>query len=203
MKLYFSPGVCSLSPHIVLCASGLPFTTEKIDIKVQPRLTAAGVDFKNINPRGYVPALELDNGKILTEGVAIVQYLADQVPEKKLAPANGTFERYQLQEWLNFIATEVHKGFGPLFHSKNDEVKQQAWEKLTQRLAITNQQLEKTPYLMGEQFTVADAYLFTCLGWTAFLQRSLADFPALLSFQKRVAALPFVQQALKAEGLLE
>ncbi|KMN83185.1 glutathione S-transferase [Chromobacterium alkanivorans] len=203
MKLYFSPGACSLSPHIVLFASGLPFDTEKVNLKVQPHLTAGGVDFSTINPRGYVPALQLDNGELLTEGVAIVQYLADQVPAKQLAPANGTLERYRLQEWLNYISTEVHKGFSPLFYPNSDELKQQTWDKLTSRLALAEQQLAKTPYLLGERFSVADAYLFTCLNWAQFVQRSLGDFPALIDFQKRVAALPFVQQALKAEGLLE
>lgn len=203
MKLYFSPGACSLSPHIVLFASGLPFDTEKVNLKVQPHLTAGGVDFSTINPRGYVPALQLDNGELLTEGVAIVQYLADQAPAKQLAPANGTLERYRLQEWLNYIATEVHKGFSPLFYPNSDELKQQTWDKLTRRLALAEEQLAKTPYLLGERFSVADAYLFTCLNWVQFVQRSLGDFPALIDFQKRVAALPFVQQALKAEGLLE
>ncbi|UGA40005.1 glutathione S-transferase N-terminal domain-containing protein [Chromobacterium haemolyticum] len=145
MKLYFSPGACSLSPHIVLFASGLPFDTEKVNLKVQPHLTAGGVDFSTINPRGYVPALQLDNGELLTEGVAIVQYLADRAPAKQLAPANGTLERYRLQEWLNYIATEVHKGFSPLFYPNSDEVKQQTWDKLTRRLALAEEQLAKTP----------------------------------------------------------
>ncbi|WP_047243660.1 glutathione transferase GstA [Chromobacterium subtsugae] len=201
MKLYFSPGACSLASHIALFASGLAFGSEKVDLRAQPHLTAGGADFSTINPKGYVPALQLDNGELLTEGVAILQYIADQAPDKQLAPANGTLARYRLQEWLNFISTEVHKNFSPIFFGKTEEVKDDAWARLQPRLALLQQQLEKTPYLQGGQFSVADAYLFTCLSWAQYVQRSLADFPALLDYLKRVAVLPATQQALKAEGL--
>ncbi|POZ63543.1 glutathione transferase GstA [Chromobacterium alticapitis] len=202
MKLYYSSGACSLASHIALSASGLPFTLEKVNLRANPHTTADGVDYAAINPKGYVPALRLDNGELLTEGAAILQYIADQAPEKQLAPANGTLERYRLQEWLNFIATEVHKNFSPMFFGKTEEVKDDAWARLQPRLALLQQRLEASPYLLGEPFSVADAYLFTCLCWTQYVQRSLADYPALLAFQKRVAELPAVQQALKAEDLI-
>lgn len=202
MKLYYSPGACSLASHIVLIASGLPFSTEKVNLRQQPHTTAGGGDYSAINPKGYVPALQLDDGELLTEGAAILQYIADQVPDKMLAPANGTLARYRLQEWLNFIATEVHKNFSPMFSGKTEEVKDDAWARLQPRLALLQQRLEASPYVLGEQFGVADAYLFTCLCWTQYVQRSLADYPALLAFQQRVGALPVVRQALQAEGLL-
>ncbi|RMC95205.1 glutathione transferase GstA [Aquitalea palustris] len=202
MKLYYSPGACSLSPHIVLHAAGLPFSVEKVNLRAQPHVTASGVEFSSINPKGYVPALQLDDGTVLSEGVAIVQYLADQVPERKLAPANGTLARYRLQEWLNYIATEIHKSFSPLFYPGSDEVKNAAWDKLTARFAIVEAQLASSPYLLGEDFSVADAYLFTCLNWVHMVHRSLADFPAISAFMQRVQALPAVQAALQDEGLL-
>ncbi len=202
MKLYFSPGACSLSPHIVLFAAGLPFDAEKVNLRAQPHTTQSGVDFSTINPKGYVPALVLDSGQVLTEGVAIVQYLADLAPEKGLAPANGTLARYQLQEWLNYIATEIHKSFSPLFYPGSDEAKDAAWAKLTARFAVVEAQLAKTAYLTGDHFSVADAYLFTCLNWAGMVKRSLADFPHISAFMARVAALPAVQSALRAEGLL-
>ncbi|OWY41111.1 glutathione transferase GstA [Xenophilus sp. AP218F] len=203
MKLYFSPGACSLASHIALHASGLPFSVEKVNLRVQPHQTESGADFSAINPKGYVPALQLDNGELLTEGAAILQYIADQAAGKALAPANGTLARYRLQEWLNYIATEVHKNFSPLFYPGSDEAKQQAWDKLTARFALLERTLAQSPYLLGAQFSVADAYLFTCLSWSRYVQRSLADFPALIDYQKRVAALPAAQAALKAEGLAD
>jgi glutathione S-transferase len=202
MKLYYSPGACSLSPHIVLHASGLPFAVEKVNLRVNPHLTASGVEFASINAKGYVPALQLEDGTVLSEGVAIVQYLADLVPERKLAPANGTLARYRLQEWLNYIATEVHKSFSPLFYPGSEEVKQAAWDKLRSRFGVLEAQLAQTPYLLGDDFSVADAYLFTCLNWAEMVQRSLVDFPAISAFMNRVHALPAVQSALKDEGLL-
>lgn len=201
MKLYYSPGACSLSPHIVLHASGLPFSLEKVNLRATPHVTASGVEFSTISAKGYVPALQLADGTVLSEGVAIVQYLADQVPERKLAPANGTLARYRLQEWLNYIATEIHKSFSPLFYPGSEEVKNAAWDKLTKRFALLETQLAQTPYLLGEDFSVADAYLFTCLNWVQMVQRSLADFPAITAFMSRVRALPAVQAALKDEGL--
>ena len=202
MKLYYSQGACSLSPHIVLHASGLPFSVEKVNLRVNPHLTASGVEFASINAKGYVPALQLEDGTVLSEGVAIVQYLADLVPERKLAPANGTLARYRLQEWLNYIATEIHKSFSPLFYPGTDEVKNAAWDKLRGRFGVLEAQLAQTPYLLGDDFSVADAYLFTCLNWAHMVHRSLEDFPAISAFMNRVHALPAVQAALKDEGLL-
>ncbi len=202
MKLYYSPAACSLSPHIVLAESGLPFELEKVNLRETPHRTASGVAFSTINPKGYVPVLQLDNGELLTEGVAIVQYLADQVPGKYLAPANGTLARYRLQEWLNFIATEIHKGFGPLWNSASpQETKDAAWAKLAGRIDWLVSQLGDKEYLLGE-YSVADAYLFTCLSWAKYLERSLDAWPKLAAYLARVAARPAVQQALKAEGLL-
>ncbi len=202
MKLYYSPAACSLSPHIVLAESGLAYTLEKVNLREMPHRTESGVDFATINPKGYVPALQLDNGELLTEGVAIVQYIADQVPGKYLAPANGTLARYRLQETLNYIATEIHKGFGPLWSPANSqEVKDAAWEKLAKRIDWLAGQLGSKEFLLGE-YSVADAYLFTCLSWAKYLQRSLDAWPTLTAYLARVAARPAVQQALKAEGLL-
>ncbi|UTH75962.1 glutathione transferase GstA [Chromobacterium sp. IIBBL 290-4] len=199
MKLYLTPGACSLAPHIALHASGLPFATEAVDLHASPRTTAGGVDFSTLNPKGYVPVLQLDNGELLTEGAAILQYIADQVPDKALAPANGTLPRYRLQEWLNYIAMEVHKNFMPMWFAKTDQAKDEIWARLQPRYALLQQQLEKTPYLLGDQFTVADAYLFAILSWPQYVQRSLADYPALLSFLRRAEELPAVRQALQAE----
>jgi glutathione S-transferase len=146
--------------------------------------------------------LQLEDGTVLSEGVAIVQYLADLVPERKLAPANGTLARYRLQEWLNYIATEIHKSFSPLFYPGSDEAKNAAWDKLRGRFGVIEAQLAQTPYLLGDDFSVADAYLFTCLNWAHMVHRSLEDFPAISAFMNRVHALPAVQAALKDEGLL-
>lgn len=200
MKLFYSPGACSLSPHIILREGGFSFTTEKVDIRAKK--TAAGEDFHAINPKGYVPALQLDDGSLLTEGPAIVQFLADQVPDKKLAPANGTLERYRLQEMLNFISTEIHKGFSPLFNPAfPDEGKRLARERLVQRLGVLEAVVAKQAFLLGDQFTVADAYLFTTLNWAGHTKVDLEPFPALRAYHARVADRPSVQEALKAEGL--
>ncbi len=198
MKLYLKPGACSLSPHIALEESGLPYETEVVDLKT--KITASGADFTKSNPKGYVPALLLDSGELLTEGAAIVQYIADQVPAKKLAPANGTIERYRLQSWLNFIGTEIHKSCTPFFNpASGDDWKKIATANLERRLAYVNEQLEGKPYLMGEDFSVADGYLFTVLGWMKFLKIDLAKWPNLAAFVDRVAARPAVKAALKAE----
>ena len=200
MKLFIKPGACSLSPHIVLEELGLPYETEVVDLA--RKTTAAGQDFLAINPKGYVPALQLDSGELLTEGPAIVQYLADLAPEKQLAPANGSVARYQLQSWLTFIGTEVHKSFSPFFNPKApQEWKDIARANLERRLAYVAQQLEGKDYLLGNEFTVADAYLFTVLNWSRFIQLDLGAWPALVAYQARVAARPAVQAALKAEGL--
>ena len=200
MKLFYKPGACSLSPHIVLEESGLPYESESVDLKT--KVTASGADFYAINPKGYVPALLLDSGELLTEGPAIVQYLADQVPAKRLAPANGTLERYRLQSWLTFIGTELHKSFSPFFNpAAGDDWKAIARANLERRLAYTDAQLAGKSYLLGEDFTVADAYLFTVLSWAKFIKLDLAQWPNLSAYQARVAARPKVQAALKAEGL--
>lgn len=202
MKLYFSPGACSLSPRIVLNEAGIPFTAEQVDVR--KKVTASGADFRTINPKGYVPALQLDDGKVLTEGAAIVQYLADLAPASGLAPAAGSFERYQLMEWLNYIAAEVHKGFSPLFMpGTSDDAKAAARTAVGNRLNYIEQQMAGHDYLMGAQFTVADAYLFTVLGWCGYVGMSLDDWPALKSYMARVGARPAVQQALRDEGLVK
>ena len=201
MKLYFAPGACSLSPHIVSRELGIPLELKKVNTK--DKTIEGGGDFWKINARGYVPALELDNGEILTEGPAIVQYLADQKPDSGLAPKNGSLERYRLQEWLNFLTSEVHKQFSPLFKPNTpEEYKKIAKESLATRFDWLDQQLTGKEYLMGKQFTVADAYAFVLLGWTKPTQIDLAKWPNLVAFHKRVGARPKVQEALRAEGLL-
>lgn len=202
MKLYFAPGACSLSPHIALREAGFAVDLEKVDLKA--KTTAGGEDFKAVNPKGYVPALKLDDGTVLTEAATIVQYVADRKPETKLAPAAGTPDRYRLQEWLNFIATEIHKGTSPLFNPATpDAYKQMVLAKLGERYDYLSKQLEKRPFVMGQAFTVADGYLFTILNWTKFLSIDLGKWPVLKAFYDRVAARPAVQAALKAEGLLK
>ncbi|MGZ8255704.1 MAG: glutathione transferase GstA [Burkholderiaceae bacterium] len=201
MKLYYSPGACSLSPHIVAREAGLPLTTVRVDTK--NKTTESGDDYRVINPKGYVPLLELDDGVRLTEGPAIVQYLADLAPAAKLAPPNGTLERYQLQEWLNFITSEIHKQFSPLFDgTMPEEAKEKFRNKLAGRFDLIAAQLEGRDYLMGS-FTVADAYLFTVLGWARYTGPDLARWPILQAYVARIAARPHVQEALRAEGLLK
>ncbi|NMG47637.1 glutathione transferase GstA [Azoarcus communis] len=201
MKLYLKPGACSLSPHIILEECGLPHQLETVDL--QTKLTASGADFLQINPKGYVPALQLDDGTLLTEGPAIVQYLADQVPDKKLAPPNGSLERYQLQGWLTFIGTELHKSCSPFFNpNASADWRAAAMANLERRLAYVAQHLENRNYLMGADFSVADAYLYTVLSWMKFVQLDLSRWPAITAFQARVTARPAVQAALKAEGLI-
>lgn len=201
MKLYFSPAACSLSPRIALLEAGLQFSTEQVDLG--KKLTASGADFRSINPNGYVPALQLADGTVLTEGPAIVQYVADLAPASKLAPAAGTIERYQLMEWLNYISSEVHKPFITLFNrAASDEMRDAARRVLSARFRYLSSKLEGKDYLMGDQFTVADGYLFTVLNWTNLLKLSLADWPVLESYLSRMAARPAVQQALRDEGLL-
>jgi glutathione S-transferase len=202
MKLYFSPGACSLSPHIALREAGLAFDLEKVNLGTKQ--TATGADYRTINPKGYVPALRLDDGTVLTEGPAIVQYIGDRKPETKLVPANGTLERYQLQAWLNFIATEMHKTFSPLFHAKTpEEVRQSNRDLLGKRLTFVSQSLEGQPFLMGDTFTVADGYLATVLAWTKPLKIDLGQWPTVKAHFDRVVARPAVQAAMKAEGLLK
>lgn len=201
MKLYYSPGACSLSPHIVLREAGFNFDLEKADL--QTKKTEKGADFRDVNPNGYVPVVVLDDGQHLTEGLAIVLYLADRVPGKKLAAAYGTTERYQLIEWLNFISTELHKGFAPLFNPKApEEWKTIVTELLSARLTYVSEKLGQKPYVMGDSFTVADAYLFTVLSWGKWVGVDIGRWPVLVTYSERVAARPAVQAALKAEGLI-
>jgi len=202
MKLYYSPGACSLSPHIVLREAGLPF--EAVLASTKTKKLADGTDFFTINPKGSVPVLELDNGERLTEGPAIVQYLADLVPEKQLAPANGSWPRYRLQEWLNYITSELHKGFSPLFNPATPEdAKPLFREALDKRLAWVDSQLEGRDYLLGSQFSVADAYLFVVSNWGQYVGVDISGLKHLGAFRARMAARPAVQEALKAEGLLK
>ncbi|MHB0873529.1 MAG: glutathione transferase GstA [Acidithiobacillus ferrooxidans] len=202
MKLYYSPGACSLSPHIILNEGGFSFDRERVDLA--SKKTETGADYAAINPDGYVPALLLDDGQVLTEGPAIIQYLADRVPEKKLAPPLGTLERYRLMQWLNFISTELHKGFSPLFHPQAPkEWKTVAAAQLGRRLSTVSRQLEGKDWLLGEGFTVADAYLFTVLGWGRHVGIDVEQWPVLQAYQGRVSTRPAVQSALKAEGLLQ
>lgn len=203
MKLYFSPGACSLSPHIALREAGLPFELEEVDL--QTKRTKSGADYLTVNPKGSVPALKLDDGQVLTEAAVIVQYIADQKPDAKLIPPTGSIDRYRVQEWLNYIATEIHKNLGSLFNPKNPE----AWrhivvnELLAPRLDFLSKKLEGKSYLMGNAFTVADGYLCTLLNWTKPLRIDLNKWPALAAYRKRVSERPAVQAALKAEGLVK
>jgi glutathione S-transferase len=201
MKLYYAPGACSLSPHIVARELGLPIELRKVNTK--DKTIEGGGDYWKVNARGYVPALELDNGQILAEGPAIVQYLADQKPEAGLAPRAGSFERYRLQEWLNFLTSEVHKQFSPLFKPNTPEdYKPVAKQNIATRFDWLDKQLTGKDYLTGKQFTVADAYLFVLLRWTKPTQIDLARWPNLAAFHDRVAARPKVRDALQAEGLI-
>ena len=202
MKLYYSPGACSMSPHIVLHEAGLQHETVMVSTKSHKLQN--GTDYYGINPLGYVPFLVLDNGDTLHEGPAIVQYLADLAPEKNLAPANGTVARYHLQEWLNFISTEVHKGFSPLFSPATPEdFKPVLLGNLFKRLSWVNEQLANKSYLMGDQFTVADAYFFTVTGWAQFVGLDISELQHLQAYRERILARPAVQAAMKAEGLLK
>ncbi len=202
MKLYYSPGACSLSPHIVLCELGIPHELARVDLKSHTTVDD-GADFYAINPKGYVPALRLGNGPLLTEGPAIVQYLADQKPQAGLLPSAGTLERATVQSWLTFIGTEMHKNFGPLFRPDSSaDWKAAATANLEKRLAFVNESLGRQNYLTGADFSVADAYLFVILNWTPRVGLDLKRWPALAGFHQRVAARPAVQQAMKAEGLL-
>ncbi|WP_086998980.1 glutathione transferase GstA [Rhizobium sullae] len=204
MKLYYAPGTCALSPHIVALEAGIPIELERVDIRKTPHLTKAGVDFAVINPNLYVPALELDDGSVLTEGTAIVQLIADLKPDAGLVPAFGSPERYRLQSWLNFIATELHKVYSPwLFHSEyGTQAQDVARTKITERLEFAEDHLARSgPFLMGDRFSAADAYLFTIVGWSEFAKIDLAAFPHLRDFMSRVGARPAVRAAMAAEGM--
>jgi glutathione S-transferase len=200
MKLYFSTGACSLSPRIVLLEAGLPFTAEKVDLK--SKKTTSGADYYSVNSKGAVPALELDDGQVLTEGPAIVQYLADLKPDTGLAPRAGSFERYRLMEILNYITSEVHKGFSPLFKPDAPaEARKLALDNLAKKFDWLSAHLAGKKFLMGDTFTVADAYLFTVLRWSGLVHVDLPKWPVLADYVARVGERPRVKDALHAEGL--
>jgi glutathione S-transferase len=202
LKLYYFPGACSTAPHIVACEAGIALELEKVDLG--SKRTASGEDYLSVNPKGYVPALRLDDGSVLTEVSAIIQYLADRAPAAGLIPPAGTMERYRLLEWICYIATEIHKGFGPLWNARlAPEGRAAAVAALARRLDLVEQVLARQPFLMGEAFTVADAYLFTVASWAPWVKLDMAPWPALRDFVSRVAARPKVQEALVAEGLSE
>ena len=202
MKLYYSPGACSLASHIALYETGLPFEIDRL-IKAT-KMTASGEDFMQINPKGYVPAIKLDDGSILTEGAAVLQYIADQKPASGLAPKAGTMERYRLQEWLTFISSEIHKSFSPMFNKDaTEDEKNHARNMLGRRLGYAEAQLANRSYLMGDHFTVADAYFFVVMNWSSIVGFGLSPFPRIKEYLARIAARPAVQAAMKAEGLLK
>jgi len=202
MKLYYSVGACSLAPHIALKEAGLAF--EAINAPTKTHQLPDGSDYYKINPLGYVPLLVLDDGRQLRECAVIIQYIADQVPEKHLAPANGTFERYKLQEWLSFIGTELHKSFAPLFTpAMPTEAKALFKTRLLERLTWVDGALANTSYLMGNTFTVADAYLFNVSNWTKFVGVDISALENLAAFRARVSVRPAVQEAMRAEGLIK
>jgi glutathione S-transferase len=202
MKLYYVPGACSLAPHIALREAGIQFDLDKVDPATKK--TASGEDFMKANPKGYVPALRTHQGNVMTEASVLVQFVADQKPEANLAPKFGTTERYQMMEWLNFIATELHKGFGPLWNPNAPaETKEGAKNALARRFDTLEAHFATRSYIMGDQFTVADAYLFTVMNWANYHKLDLSKWPHLGKFMGRVASRPKVQEALKAEGLLQ
>lgn len=202
MQLYFAPGVCSLASHIVLRETGLPFDLKRTDIKTKK--VEDGSDFFSVNPKGAVPALKLDDGQVLTEVPVVLQYIADKKPESRLVPAAGTMERYRVLEWLNYITSELHKTFTPLFvPAAGDEVKAYARANIDKRFDWLNGQLAGKTFLTGDTFTIADAYLFVVINWSNFVGIDVAKWPNLQAFQARVAARPKVQEALAAEGLIQ
>ena len=202
MKLYYMKGACSLASYISLNEAGVKFEAIQVDHKTHKTLD--GADFNAINTKGYVPALRLDNGELLTENVAVLQYIADRNPASKLAPAAGTMERYRLMEWLSYINSEIHKSFGPLFApAVSEDVKQFARDNLTKRVDWLEKALGAKTYLMGEQFTVADAYLYVVLGWSSHVGVDLGKWPTLKRHNERVGARPHVIAALKGEGLIK
>jgi glutathione S-transferase len=202
MKLYYSPGACSLASHIALYETGLPFEVDQI-IKTT-KMTIGGENFMQVNPKGYVPAIKLNDGSVLTEGVAILQYIADQKPDSGLAPKCGSIERYRLQEWLTFTSSEIHKSFSPLFNKDAPEdTKNIARNNLNRRLPHLEAHLANLPYLMGDHFTIADAYMFVVVGWSKHVGFDLGPFSKIREYLARIATRPAVQAALKAEGLLK
>ena len=202
MKLYYAPGACSLSPHIALLEAGLPYDLVKVDLRAKK--LENGDDFLKVNPKGQVPALELDSGELITEGPVIVQMIADQATSKNLAPAHGSSERYKLLEWLNFITAELHKNFGPMFSPVlGDEAKAFFKDRVMAKFKYIDSQMADRDYLMGSHFTVADGYLFTMLSWADRMKFDLSAMPNLLAYKARVAVRPKVQEALTREGLMK
>ena len=202
MKLYYSPGACSLSPHIALLEAGLPYDLVKVDLRAKK--LENGDDYLKVNPKGQVPALVLDNGEVVTEGPVIVQMIADKASAKNLAPARDSAERYKLQEWLNFITAELHKNFGPMFSPVlADDAKAFFKDRVMGKFKYVESQLAGRDYVMGKQFTVADGYLFTMLAWADRLKFDLSAMPNLLAYKARVGARPKVQEALTKEGLMK
>lgn len=202
MKLYYYPGACSMAAHIVLREAGYDFELDKVDLA--NKTTASGEDYRMVNAKGYVPALRLDNGQVLTEDAVILQYLADLKPEAHLAPPAGGLECYRELEWLNFIATEIHKTLGSLFNPRiTPEWKDNQIALFGRRAAWLSRQLADQPYLMGDNYTIADAYLFTVLGWCKLFDIDLSPWPPLQAFMARIAERPAVQAAMKAEGLIK
>lgn len=208
MKLYFSPGACSLSPHIALQEAGAQFQTEKVDLKTKK--TATGADFLKINPKGQVPTFQVEEGKILTEGAVIVQYIADKFPEKNLLPKYGTWERVKANEWLNYIASDIHKTMGSLFavdsmipnKEGNEQFRMATKETMYRKFDYLATHLSTNQFLLGTQFSVVDAYLFTCMNWHKPLAMDLTKWPKLMGYMERVQTRPAVQTAMRAEGLL-
>jgi len=202
MKLYYSPGACSLSPHIALLEAGLPYDLVKVDLRAKK--LENGDDYLKVNPKGQVPALALDSGELVTEGPVIVQMIADKAAAKNLAPARDSAERYKLLEWLNFVGTELHKNFGPMFSPVlSDDAKAFFKDRVMGKFKYLDGVLAGHDYLMGKQFTVADGYLFTMLCWADRMKFDLSALPNLLAYKARVAARPMVQEALTREGLLK
>ncbi len=202
MKLYYSPGACSLSPHIALLEAGLPYDLVKVDLRAKK--IENGDDYLKVNPKGQVPALVLDNGELLTEGPVIVQIIADKAAGKNLAPSRDSAERYKLQEWLNYITGELHKNFGPMFSPVlADDAKAFFKDRVMGKFKYLESVLAGRDYLMGKQFTVADGYLFTMLTWADRMKFDLSSMPNLLAYKARVAARPKVQEALTKEGLMQ
>lgn len=201
MKLYFARGACSMAPHIILREGGFSFELERVDLATHQ--TAGGEDYRRINPKGYVPALRLDDGSLLTEVAVVLQYLADQKPDAGLAPPYGGMPRYRVMEWLNYIATEVHKTFGPFFNPKlAPEARDSQMALLARRFDYLSEALATQHFLVGDTFGIADAYLFTVLSWSNYLKIDLAPWPVLQDYLARVAARPAVRDAMKAEGLI-
>lgn len=199
MKLYFSPGACSFAPHIALHEAGAKFDAVPVNLRTGQY---AGGDFKQINPKGYVPTLQLDNGEILTEGATILQYIGDSYPAAKILPAAGDWNRYRCLEWLTFVSSELHKSFGWLWNDKApEEAKQMAKENISKRFDYVADHLQKNSFLMGSQFSVADAYLYTVVSWTQYLKFDMSRWPKILDYMERVKARPSVQAAQKAENL--